>query len=218
VLVAPAAAILFIGAPAAAAEGQAITLSLGFDHRILNGVGAAGFLTEIVLRLDHLGRPGGISIDGALAGTRHPGELLRALGSTPASGRRTVLEEHVRGAVAGLLSVPEAHLQMAAPLRNQGLESMHAAELAQMLEHSLGLTVPPTLVWNRPTVRDIAEFLLEQVAVKERNGALGHRASDRAPAGALASTIEGLSDDQVRDLLASLADKSEPDASDRVTS
>lgn len=47
VVAGPAAATLFVGKPAAEGEASAFQLSLSFDHRIANGVGAARFLARI---------------------------------------------------------------------------------------------------------------------------------------------------------------------------
>ncbi|MCW3054524.1 MAG: branched-chain alpha-keto acid dehydrogenase subunit [Chthonomonadales bacterium] len=47
VLIAPAAAVLFIGSPYPTPEGKRVNLVLTFDHRIVNGVGAAIFLEAI---------------------------------------------------------------------------------------------------------------------------------------------------------------------------
>jgi pyruvate dehydrogenase E2 component (dihydrolipoamide acetyltransferase) len=43
----PASAVLFIGAPYPTPEGAMINLVLTFDHRVMNGVGAAIFLQDI---------------------------------------------------------------------------------------------------------------------------------------------------------------------------
>jgi pyruvate/2-oxoglutarate dehydrogenase complex dihydrolipoamide acyltransferase (E2) component len=47
VLTPPATAVLFFGAPYPTPEGPKANLTLTFDHRVANGVGAALFLQEI---------------------------------------------------------------------------------------------------------------------------------------------------------------------------
>jgi pyruvate/2-oxoglutarate dehydrogenase complex dihydrolipoamide acyltransferase (E2) component len=54
VLVAPAAAVLFIGTPFERETGVCVNLSLTFDHRWINGVGAAKFLRTVDRRLTDL--------------------------------------------------------------------------------------------------------------------------------------------------------------------
>jgi len=47
VLVPPAMGTLFLGAPIPSGDGMAATLSLIFDHRLVNGVGAAMYLRDL---------------------------------------------------------------------------------------------------------------------------------------------------------------------------
>jgi pyruvate/2-oxoglutarate dehydrogenase complex dihydrolipoamide acyltransferase (E2) component len=54
VLTAPAAAVLFVGAPQNLPDGLTSLLVLTFDHRILNGVGTALFLKSIVISLEKI--------------------------------------------------------------------------------------------------------------------------------------------------------------------
>ncbi len=56
VLFPPAIATLFLGAPHDGAGGREATLRLAFDHRLINGVGAAGFLQAIEIELEGFGR------------------------------------------------------------------------------------------------------------------------------------------------------------------
>ena len=54
VLTAPAVAMLFVGAPQNLPDGPTALLVLTFDHRILNGVGAALFLQAVAKQLEQL--------------------------------------------------------------------------------------------------------------------------------------------------------------------
>ena len=54
VLTAPATAVLFVGAPYQTPSGEHINLVLTFDHRLINGVGAAIFLQDIAKRMKRL--------------------------------------------------------------------------------------------------------------------------------------------------------------------
>jgi len=47
VVVPPAIATLFVGSPYVAGEERKVNLTLTFDHRIINGVGAAQFLVSV---------------------------------------------------------------------------------------------------------------------------------------------------------------------------
>ena len=67
------------------------------------------------------------------------------------------------------------------------------------LEEWLGLTLPPTLVWDYPSIAAIADFLLEQLRMEAVAGpdADGLAAS---PVDGLAA-LDGLSDREVDELL-----------------
>ena len=56
VLFPPAIATLFVGAPHGVDGNRKATLRLAFDHRLINGVGAAGFLQGIERELEGFGR------------------------------------------------------------------------------------------------------------------------------------------------------------------
>jgi pyruvate/2-oxoglutarate dehydrogenase complex dihydrolipoamide acyltransferase (E2) component len=54
VLVAPAAAVLFIGSPFEQSGRQMVNLVLTFDHRLVHGVEAAEFLRTVVKTIEGL--------------------------------------------------------------------------------------------------------------------------------------------------------------------
>jgi acyl carrier protein len=85
------------------------------------------------------------------------------------------------------------------PLRNQGLDSLLATELAQVLGDRLDTGVPATLAWNYPTIEAVADHLLEQlgmgIAQPSQNG------TGVMPSEALLFDIERLNDGQVQALL-----------------
>jgi acyl carrier protein len=206
-VISPAAGVLFIGAPASTAEGGAIHVTLAFDHRILNGVAAARFLTEIGRRLDQLledndarpERPVKVS-----AGTGAGEDLRNVLQAAPAGQRRRLLENHVGRMVASLLKIDAAEVDFGQPLRNQGLDSLEGSELAFSLERALAIPVPPTLVWNHPTITAIASHLLERLGMRIADASLVSNGGS-VPV-ALLSEIEQLTDEQVKALLGSLPD------------
>ncbi len=161
VLVAPAAAVLFVGAPHAAGGEPQVELVLTFDHRLINGGGAARFLGAFVDELDPAeatARP-----HGAARGGEAP--LVAKLRAAEASEQRALLEEHVRGVVSHRLGVSAADVDPRRPLRALGLGSRHAAELSQELGAQTGLTLSVTLIWNHPTVAAVAQHLGERLGL-----------------------------------------------------
>lgn len=91
-------------------------------------------------------------------------ELLR---SSPRE-RRHALEEHLRRELGRVLGISWLQIDPRQPLGTYGLESIQSGELVARLEDLLGLGLPTTLVYSRPTVADISDFVSERMA--ERSG------------------------------------------------
>ncbi|WP_063766007.1 type I polyketide synthase [Streptomyces sp. NRRL F-5193] len=96
----------------------------------------------------------GDGTDGDAAETRDwtryaPGELL------------ALLVDEVRREVAGEIKLAPEELELQRPLLEMGLDSVMTVAVRRRLERLFGLTLPATLLWNRPTVQAIAEYLVE---------------------------------------------------------
>jgi acyl carrier protein len=61
--------------------------------------------------------------------------------------------------IARELAVDPAHIDVQAPLAEQGLGSRQAILMAGDLEDWLGREIPDTLVWDFPTIHGVAVFL-----------------------------------------------------------
>ncbi|HMG55397.1 MAG TPA: beta-ketoacyl synthase N-terminal-like domain-containing protein, partial [Kofleriaceae bacterium] len=68
---------------------------------------------------------------------------------------RALLEDHV----AGLLGLPRAQIDPAAPLSRLGVDSMAGVQLAAALGRQLGRDLPVTLVWNHPSIDALVDHL-----------------------------------------------------------
>ena len=80
-------------------------------------------------------------------------------------------------------------------LFDMGIDSLMAVELKNLLESSLGQTLSATLLFDYPTVEAIADYLKE--------GALSSAfPSKEAEAVSAHDELEGVSDDEIADLLA----------------
>jgi acyl carrier protein len=78
-----------------------------------------------------------------------------------ATERRTMLLELVREQVAGVLGHRGGEeVAMDRAFRELGFDSLAAVELRNRLATRTGLTLPPTVVFDHPTVHDLAESLL----------------------------------------------------------
>ncbi|WP_317441279.1 SDR family NAD(P)-dependent oxidoreductase [Streptomyces collinus] len=91
--------------------------------------------------------------------------LRERLAGLPEGGRADLLLELVRGHVAAILG--HGSWQDVAPDRpfqDLGFDSLAAVELRKALSAACGRWLPPTLVFDHPTARDLAGHLGEQLA------------------------------------------------------
>ncbi len=96
--------------------------------------------------------------DGAVVDDR---ERLTALADQRARGALTTeLATMICGIVAGVCETPEC--RPTDSLVDLGVDSLHAAEAAAVLEDALGLTVPLDAVLTAPTPQAIADVLLDR--------------------------------------------------------
>ncbi len=80
---------------------------------------------------------------------------------------RALLENHIREQVAQVLGLAVKRVDIHKPLRNMGIDSLMTLELRNRLEASLKLTLPATLVFNYPTIVEMAAHLAEKLGVGE---------------------------------------------------
>jgi 6-methylsalicylic acid synthase len=78
----------------------------------------------------------------------------------PAELREQLIVE-VRKQVAGELKMAPDDLPLRKPLLEMGLDSVMTVSVRRRLERMFRLPLPATLLWNRPTVVEIAEFVNE---------------------------------------------------------
>jgi acyl carrier protein len=83
--------------------------------------------------------------------------------------------------IANGLSVPPGEIETDKSLLNYSLSSVTAMMLVGDLEEWLGLTLPPTLVWDFPSIDAIVDYLVEQ---KGSAAAGTPGATEAVPAGA----------------------------------
>jgi acyl carrier protein len=94
--------------------------------------------------------------------------------------------------IARELAMPPEDVETSKSLLNYSLSSVTAMMLVGDLEEWLKLTLPPTLVWDYPSIDAIADYLTEQVG----------SSTTEVPAGAeVFPAIDGLSDQEVDALL-----------------
>ncbi|MFN8008994.1 MAG: 2-oxo acid dehydrogenase subunit E2 [Terriglobia bacterium] len=168
VLVAPAIGILFVGSPHPEThQGQKpdLNLTLTFDHRLINGIGAARFLKDVVAEVDALGiarGPYSGSTQNSAEGMQ-PKPILASLGSATEKDKRTLLESHLRTRVSEMMCVPASAVNAKTPLRTQGFKSLMSVQLSQRLAQDLSLALPASLVFDYPSVSEMASFIMGEL-------------------------------------------------------
>ncbi|MEQ9407215.1 MAG: acyl carrier protein [Fuerstiella sp.] len=70
------------------------------------------------------------------------------------------IQDWLMTSLSSLLSVPREQLDPDAPFSKYALDSLDAVTLVMEIEEELGLELPPTLLWDYPTVNDCVSYLL----------------------------------------------------------
>lgn len=217
VLVAPAVAILFVGAPHEQGSERVSNLVFSFDHRLINGAGAARFLGALAAELDPAGTGRVVTTidparrDPALDAREAPREssgpssnhadrtsgfvrlgasLAAAVREAPVEARRALLEERLRALVADELGLAPSAVDTTRPLRTQGVSSAHAVALKARLEALLDLSLSVTLIWSYPTIERLAAHVAERMGVLLDRSPAVSRELVRGDARARATTTE----------------------------
>jgi phthiocerol/phenolphthiocerol synthesis type-I polyketide synthase A len=73
--------------------------------------------------------------------------------------RRAALESVVRENVARVVKLPARRVDPDRPLKSLGIDSLMSLELRNRLEATFGIRLSATLIYNYPTIRDLAPFL-----------------------------------------------------------
>ena len=154
-------------------------------------------------------------VNRAAAAPDRPGtaqKLREALSAAdPGRPRRSLLEAHVREQAAHVLSMIPARVDLHKPFRALGMDSLMAIELRNRLEATLSVTLSATLVWNYPTIADLAPYLAEQMGIRlDQASEYESNPSEPAPPalgpqpeeGRMTGDVESLSREQVETLLA----------------
>ncbi|MCL9758987.1 acyl carrier protein, partial [Frankia sp. AiPa1] len=142
-------------------------------------------------------------------------DLRARLGELAESGRGELLRELVRTHAADVLGYPDGRsVEVDRGLLELGFDSLTAVDLRNRLGAATGLRLPATLLFDYPTVRELADHLAEELAPASAAPAsdplagpadldgrpglrdLGGR-SDRTDLDGTADRIESASDDEI---------------------
>jgi acyl carrier protein len=70
------------------------------------------------------------------------------------------------------LKLPVADVKFDAPFTQYGLDSVAALTIAGDLEDQFSIELPSTLLWDCPTIKDLAEFLHSSLRAREDSAAI----------------------------------------------
>nr|WRX36517.1 hypothetical protein [Cystobacterineae bacterium] len=102
------------------------------------------------------------------AGRRGDLAVLERLATAAPEDRVGLLHEVLRAQVARVLRLPESKVDVDAPLRSLGMDSLMGLELRNRIEATLDVATPAALGWSYPTVRAITRWLLDEAGVARR--------------------------------------------------
>ncbi|WP_262403118.1 type I polyketide synthase [Actinomadura sp. CNU-125] len=86
---------------------------------------------------------------------------------------RSRLLDDVAAQVAGEMRLPVRELDSRRPLVEQGLDSIMTVVIRRRLERRFAVGLPTTLLWNRPTVAAIAEYLADLLSAADADNGAG---------------------------------------------
>ncbi|PLB53501.1 MSAS-type polyketide synthase [Aspergillus steynii IBT 23096] len=86
--------------------------------------------------------------------------------TVPSSGPelKTYLDEHIRACVGDVLHLPPSDVDPTIALADLGMDSVMNTVLRRQLQKEFNLNVPPTLMWNHPTVGHMVGWFAQKLA------------------------------------------------------
>ena len=89
--------------------------------------------------------------------------LAERLMAAPSASRQGLVAAHVRGCALKVLGLPPSYpLDVNQGLRDVGLDSLMAVELRNVLQASVGATLPATLAFDYPTVAALVQYRIDR--------------------------------------------------------
>ncbi|MGK4001422.1 AMP-binding protein [Sorangium sp. So ce1036] len=127
------------------------------------------------------------------AGALPVADLHAILGEADPERRVERMAEAVRSLLAASLSVPVDALSLTKSFDELGVDSMAGVRFRGELVRALGVELPESLVYNHPTIGQLASFLCERLAAPAAGG--GADRGDRGPAALADLDVEGMSEE-----------------------
>lgn len=132
--------------------------------------------------------------------------LARQLEETVPNKRMPLLLGHIRQKAAQVLNMENAAaIDPHQPLQSMGLDSLMAVELRNKLGQSAGKTLPATLLFERPTINALADYLAHEIFTFEIESRSTEDLTDRQQTSTVPSidtaALDDLSDDELANML-----------------
>jgi polyketide synthase 12/myxalamid-type polyketide synthase MxaB len=134
--------------------------------------------------------------DGQLAA-----EVLRELEAAPTEERKDILASHLRDQAIKVLGLDSSfRLDVKKPLNEMGLDSLMAIELKNAVGNIVGQDLPATLLFNYPTIDELAGYLVKEV-LKVEDKKESPQEETVQETDTVLEEVEDLSDEDVEALL-----------------
>jgi acyl carrier protein len=131
-------------------------------------------------------------------------DTLQQLEQAPANQRHRLLLEYIRSQALKVLGLEATEVvDPRQPLADLGLDSLMAVELRNLLGRGLrlGRSMPATLLYDYPTISELADYIAKDVLHWEGAEARQSPSQDAGMSGVI-DQIEDLSDEEVDRLFA----------------
>jgi hypothetical protein len=158
VLVAPAIAVVFLGAPTGRDQDRKANLGVTFDHRLINGVNAANLLATIVRKIDGFASEAGAAAKKSI----WSGATLAQVRDVAPRERRALLQKLITEQVADMLGTSAINVNPQQPWRMLGFSSLMGLELTNWVATNLRRDLSATLLWTYPTIAELAAHLADE--------------------------------------------------------
>jgi acyl carrier protein len=99
----------------------------------------------------------------SVGATKGGSRILDSLHGMPGRERRPALERHVVECLSRVLRLPPERIEVAAPFRGYGMDSLMSLEIRNRLEASLGLRLSAALLFTYPTTAALVDHLLAEL-------------------------------------------------------
>ncbi|KAF3034317.1 t1pks [Didymella heteroderae] len=103
----------------------------------------------------------------AVSATKAP--ITTVAAAKPKSGPelKAHLKAEIKGCLSRVLHLGAEEIDDRAAISDLGVDSVMTVALRQQLQKAMGVTVPPTLTWNHPTIGHLVEWFYGKVEVKK---------------------------------------------------